>query len=444
MLMRVLAPAQVRVRSGKSEREEGVTLTELLVVISIMVILMAIMASALGAFTHTSRVDAAADTLVSAFREARFYAMSKNVNVLPIILRDQKGKHTIVYGARALNFRGSLAAADAPPQSYSGASNPWTMYREELDGASLANGAFVYMVGSNTLDLNDLTSDQAYFEMTYMKVTPPASAMERGDSSKWTYDIIGRGIHNTAYGTFNFTTTNYGGADGYVVVSGTGANYTFGTEAQMRDFTLSGFNLPDHIVVDQAPMLDKPSAYEERVAGILHAYAGRFYEDALLAPSMDPSEQHFPKEWYPLFLPIFQPDGRVKTSPNTSFLGGLEEDTGAISGIRNMVLRVVDTVTREQRYVVIGGSKDGQGGGSTGAIYVSMTLPKRYGKGGESAVPDYEDIYDPSTSSSNSTSTANSSNSSNSTNSNSTASTASNTSTSSTGSLESVGMAKVT
>jgi Tfp pilus assembly protein FimT len=53
-------------------RVRGVTLTELLVVISIMIILMAILVPALGAFTHTSRVVAAADSVATPLRQARF------------------------------------------------------------------------------------------------------------------------------------------------------------------------------------------------------------------------------------------------------------------------------------------------------------------------------------------------------------------------------------
>ena len=79
----------------KNGSNKGITLTELLVVLSIMIVLLAIMVPALGAFQHTSRVIAASDTLAQVFREARYHAMRESVPVVPVILRDKKGKFTI-------------------------------------------------------------------------------------------------------------------------------------------------------------------------------------------------------------------------------------------------------------------------------------------------------------------------------------------------------------
>ncbi|MCZ7647647.1 MAG: prepilin-type N-terminal cleavage/methylation domain-containing protein [Planctomycetota bacterium] len=451
MLMRAVGPNQERgeVAPGADRRREGVTLTELLVVISIMIILMAIMASALGAFTHTSRVDAAADTVATALREARYHAMSKNVSVLPVFLRDRKGKQTIVYAAKALSYRGNLAASGATvTDDGQSAPIPWTMTREAIDSANFKQGAFVYMVGTNTLDLDGSMpsvdkdgnptpgSAQAYYEMMYIRVTVDGDYPN--DSSRWKYEILGRGVHNTAFGTFNYQTTNYGGADGYVVVSsGINTNYAFADEDEAREFTLSGFALPDHIVVDQAPALDKPSDYDSRVMGTLTAQAGMFHERALV--SGGGFGVHMPADWYPIFLPIFQPDGRVTSGRSRSSLGSLDVPGGARYGMYDLTLRVLDTVSREARFVTVRLA--------SGQVFVSLKVPPRNTTGtssedsGDPGVPDYDEVYDPSgtssTSSSSSSSSNTSSTSNSSTNSNTSTNSSTNSSTSSTGTASS-------
>src|SRR5690242_8592241 len=93
-------------------RARGVSLTEMLVVLAIMVILMAILVPALGAFTHTSRVIGAADTVAGVFREARYRAMNEGVPVVPVILRDRAGKFTITYASKAMEFRDTLLQSD--------------------------------------------------------------------------------------------------------------------------------------------------------------------------------------------------------------------------------------------------------------------------------------------------------------------------------------------
>src|SRR4051794_25654 len=102
----------------KRPAPRGLSLTEMLVVLSIMVILMAVLIPALGAFTHTSRVISAADTLAKVFREARYYAMSNSVPVVPVILRDRDGQFSVTYAAKCMQFRGTLKNSDAAPQTW--------------------------------------------------------------------------------------------------------------------------------------------------------------------------------------------------------------------------------------------------------------------------------------------------------------------------------------
>src|SRR6185436_1718770 len=112
---------------------------------------------------HTSRVDTDADLVSKAFREARYFAMSHNVSVIPIILRDSKKRFRIVYGARALNFKGSLDSSATPTYSPgSGTSGAWTLWRQSADVLdTLEKGAFVLMVGTSNLDLNSSGSQDA-------------------------------------------------------------------------------------------------------------------------------------------------------------------------------------------------------------------------------------------------------------------------------------------
>src|SRR5471032_638735 len=91
-------------QSRVQQKSRGLSLTEMLVVLSIMLILIAVLIPALGAFTHTTRVMVAADTLAKVFREARFTAMSEGVPVVPIILRDRHGNFRVTYAKKTLEF----------------------------------------------------------------------------------------------------------------------------------------------------------------------------------------------------------------------------------------------------------------------------------------------------------------------------------------------------
>ena len=166
-------------------------MTELLVVISIMIIMLSLMASTLGAFKHTSNVDASAHTLATAFREAKFHALNRNVPVIPIILRDQEGRFTCVYAAKALHFRGTLTARQKAPIKWKPAratrtANPWTLTAKGADRERLIQGAFVLLVGAGTLDLNNTGAAQAYYELVQMKVTLPKNPAKLNNSSSYT------------------------------------------------------------------------------------------------------------------------------------------------------------------------------------------------------------------------------------------------------------------
>lgn len=379
----------------------GVTLVELLVVIAIIMILMAIMASALGAFAHTSRVEAASGTLATMFREARYYAMARNVNVMPMILRDTKGNFTGVYAAQALKFNGSLGEADTAPITYPPAvpgnqSSPWTFVRRTVAN-DLEDGAFAIMVGGASLDLNDMNAAQTYYEMVYMKMTPPADPNMKSDASQYTYEIMARGVHNTKVGTFDFTTMGYGGADVYVVISATNVNATVGP-ANAREYALSGINIPDHVIVDQCPSAEIPGD-PGPVAANVNAFAMKTVDESILAMGGG-SGLYPPKAYNVLFQPIFTPDGHVTMGPGANVLGGLES-TGRIH-YDLLALRVLDTITREKRYILIR-MADGQ-------VFVSTKLPATYTTDGK-GIPDFGSIpeFDPTSSSTNSTTTTSSS-----------------------------------
>jgi prepilin-type N-terminal cleavage/methylation domain-containing protein len=412
-------------KADKKKNRSGVTLTELLVVISIMVILMTIMASALGAFTHTSRVDMAANTLATAFREARFYAMSKNVKVIPIVLRDTEDRLTVVYAAKALHFRGTLAASEDPPLTYAPAEekvtqNPWTLTLKGLDGSALMDGAFVYMVGAPTLDLNNLGASQAYYELMQMKVTPPANTVNLNDSSQYTYEILARGVHNTARGTFNSTTsTAMLGVDGYVVVSGSNTGEDI-PQIDARDYTLSGFSLPEDVKVDQVPSVESAGVVGPVQATII-AQAAIFQEEGSLLPD---GGKHLPADHFPVFLPIFMPDGRVGTAIGTDLLGGLEVRHYGKAPFADRTLRVTDLVTREERFITIT---------LNGMVYVSREVPAGYMReDGDPGIPSYVQIYDPSSTSASSTNSSTTSTNSSSSSSNSTTASTSTSTTSAT------------
>ncbi|MCK6474005.1 MAG: prepilin-type N-terminal cleavage/methylation domain-containing protein [Planctomycetes bacterium] len=368
----------------------GVTLVELLVVIAIIMILMAIMASALGAFAHTSRVEAASGTLATMFREARYYAMARNVNVMPMILRDTKGNFTGVYAAHALKFNGSLGQAEAAPITYPPAvagstSSPWSFVRRTVAN-DMEDGAFAIIVGGASLDLNDLNAAQPYYEMVYMKMTPPADPNRKTDASQYTYEIMARGVHNTKVGTFDFTTMGYGGADVYVIVSATNVNATVGP-ANARDYALSGINIPDHVIVDQVPSAEIPGD-PGPVAATVNAVATHVVDQSVLAMGGG-AGVYPPKPTGPLFQPIFTPDGHVQIGPGANVLGGLE----AVARVQYALLplRVMDTITREKRYVVVR-MADGQ-------VFVSSAMPKGiYVDGGDALNYDEIPEFDPSSS----------------------------------------------
>ncbi|MCW8132029.1 MAG: hypothetical protein KIS92_16905, partial [Planctomycetota bacterium] len=354
------------------------TLTEMLVVISIVILLLAIMVTALASFTHTSRVDSAADTLASAFREARYYAMSHNVPTVPVIVRDRKGHFTIMYAARALNFRGQMRVTQNPPISYvatSTTASGWTMYRQSVDLPLLQKGAFVYMVGTATMDLNKInpsgTNYDRYFEMLYLKVTPPADVRLINDSSQYRYDVLMRGVHNTAMGDFYGYYNSGLGADGFVVVSGAQSEETV-SQANARDYTLTGYTLPEHVFVDQVTKADDPGTIGEGpVFATVTAQAAIFQEGGMFLPN---GGKYEPSRNYPVFLPIFQPDGRVSS---TSTSTGTLDDARGFPNVkyRDQTLRIIDKVTREARYVTIR-----TGNGQT---VVSNKLPDGYGTPGD-------------------------------------------------------------
>lgn len=395
----------------------GVTLVELLVVLAILMLLLGVMASALGAFAHTSRVEAAAQTLCEFYRTARYKAMKQSVEVLPALLRDKQGRITGVHAEKALRFNGSLTEGEAapviyPPAAMGGLSSPWSFTRRAA-AAGLAEGGFAFVIGAATLDLNNLTQPQAYPELVYLKATPPASKSFANDAAQYRFEILARGVHNTRIGTFDSTTIGYRGADLYVVSSATNTNANV-APANAADYALSGVNLPDHVSVDMAPDGGIPGPAGAQCATVT-AQAAIFRERSALATGGGIYE---PARYMPVWLPVFMPDGHVSNGPGGPGLGGLEARTSAY---RDMTLRVMDTVTREARYITIRCS-DGQ-------VFVSTKLPPAYGMAGD-GIPGLNDIpeYDPTSSTTTTTSTSASSSNSTTTSTSSSQTTASTTS----------------
>lgn len=380
----------------------GVTLVELLVVLAILAILIGVMASALGAFTHTSRVEAAAQTLCEFYRSARYQAMKQSVNVLPMLLRDKQGRVTGVHAEMALRFNGSLTAGEAAPVVYPPAvkgslSSPWSFTRRAA-AASLAEGGFAFVIGAATLDLNDLSMPQAYPELVYLKATPPAKKSMLNDASQYRIEILARGVHNTRVGTFDSTTTGYGGADLYVISTAANANANV-TPANAADYALSGVNLPDHIAVDMAPAFEGTGTAGALCATVT-AQAAIFRDRSAL--SVGGGGLYEPARYMPLWMPVFTPDGHVTGGPGGPGLGGLEAKPSAY---RDLTLRVMDTITREVRYITIRCS-DGQ-------VFVSAKLPPAYGMSGDgipglNEIPEYDPTSSTTTASSTSSSTSNS------------------------------------
>ena len=212
--------------------------------------------------------------------------MNEGVPVVPIILRDRQGNFRVTYAKKTLQFRGTLLRTAGAPQTWLPAnpgvtSQPWSLVRQEVDLKKLMGGAFVYWVATPTLNIHDPTQfpggtgptvslgapSQAYYEMMYMNVVPKLDAfgnpdpMYLADTSKYTYNVLMRGCHNTALGNFdplqswggamylaNFTQyfgMNRGSADVYMVTMGSNTNEIASNATDARDTKVPGFDLPN-------------------------------------------------------------------------------------------------------------------------------------------------------------------------------------------------------
>jgi prepilin-type N-terminal cleavage/methylation domain-containing protein len=410
-----------------SSARRGVTLTELLVVLSILVILLAILVPALSGFLHTSRVVAAADTLAAFFRQARFAAMDRKVPVVPIILRDRNCRYTAVYAAQVASFKGQLTAATNPPITYAPAPvSQWSLTRQSLDLPHLQKGAFVFWLGAPTLDLNNLAAPQPWHEIMYLRATPPADPQRLNESSKYTYEILLRGVHNTARGEFTKASQKGGNADVYMVISGTNIDESAVGTADARDFTLAsiGVNLPEHIVIDQVPAAEVAATREGPVCATVTAQCAIIREQSMFVAG---GGQYEVSNRYPVFMPIFMPDGRVSGGLSRSTLAASEADR-SWTGYVGQTIRVFDTNTREARFITIR---------SGGQVMITSKLPARAGSSqygdDDSGVPTYEEQSSSSTSTASSTASSSTSSSSTaSSSSTTTASSSSSTGTSST------------
>ena len=450
-----------RIKISGTRRLWGVTLTELLVVIAIMVILMAIMGAALGTFAHTSRVDAGAETLANAFREARWLAMSRNVPVTPVIMRDVDGRYSVSYAARMLNFRGELKRSDTPPRKWplvADGENPWSMYRESLDAAELEQGAFVLLAGAPAINLDEALADKdlPYYEIVYMNVEPPDKIEDRTDSTKFKYNLLMRGVHNTRWGEFSAASVlaatqsdgagglhSFQGIDGYVFLDATGEikNADSMTKEEMQRMTLSSaeFLLPEFVQIDQVPSLIDVANEEDldkrRVGATITYEAAYFKEDSSAVAGAGFT---YPPPWaFPVFFPVFMPDGSVTYWADQDDL--LQTDLGGtrlqMHQTQSYTVRLQDTVTQEARYITItlGGTSGfdaltgGSTGGSAGNVFVSASPPKGTALDYSQAYPDPNDpdTKDKWTASTSSTAASASSTSSTASNSNSTTTAAS-------------------
>lgn len=156
--------------------------------------LLGLMGSALGLFVQTYPVDAAAETLALAFREAHGFALSRQVPVLPLLLHDRAGRLTVAYAAKVLRLEGSLEAG-----TVAGRLEPaWELLRKERLAGDLEKGALVALLGAS-----ELRPGEPGVEVVVLTQTP------RG------FALLTRGIHQTE------PVRIQPGVEGYLVVSGT-------------------------------------------------------------------------------------------------------------------------------------------------------------------------------------------------------------------------------
>lgn len=307
-------------------------------------VLVALLASSLGAFSSARRIDAAAGALAHALNETRLHAIGHKTCVLPVFLRNRSGEAVMVYAVRALRMDGAL-----PEPGAKGAEGPrWTVLDAETC-AKLNAGAFVYLVPGAPLDLNEESTEEAPAPGCEMIQLRP-----RADGQG--FSVVARGLHNTA-------PCPPGSAIGYVVVSSLEAGAAI-APGEARDFELHGFPLGEEIGIDAAPASPRAEAFAPPPADLpplrapLTAQAGLFFERS--APR-NGARTFPPPESRPVFAPLFDPTGAARDAFPVAEPASAGEDHDAspappLGLPADRTLRLRDLRTLEVRYVTVRGA----------------------------------------------------------------------------------------
>ncbi|MCK6471454.1 MAG: hypothetical protein L6R28_06885 [Planctomycetes bacterium] len=299
--------------------------------------LLALLASSLGAFSGTRRIDAAASALQHALNESRLHAIGHKTRALPVLLRNRSGEGVMVYAVRALRMDGAL-----PEPGAKFAEGPrWKVLDAEAR-AQLNAGAFVYLVPDAPLDLNQEGTE-----------TAPAPGCEmiqlRARADGHGFAVVARGLHNTA-------PCPPGGATGYMVVSSREAGSAIAPE-EARDFELHGFSLGQDIVFDVAPASPRAEAFAPPPPDLLPlrapltAQAALFYERSA---SRNEARTFPAPESRPVFAPIFDETGAARHAvpgPEAARASDAGETPSA-----DQTLRLRDLRTLEVRYLTVHGT----------------------------------------------------------------------------------------
>ena len=396
-------------------RRSGMTRIEWLVVLSIMVILCAIIVLTLSGVMRASRVVAATDVLAAAFRRCRFIAMEQNTPTMPVILRHRGGQYSVVCAIKSLAFNGELKRADKPiitylPVESCQSGGLWALTRPAQDLRQLQKGAFVFWVGRPSQELNGMANARDNCEMMFMRVKPNNHSTFEDDFAKRTYEILNRGVYNTAMCEFTQETPNAHAADVYMIVSDGQAENTLndGKEEEQSAFSAVGVNLPDCMAIDKMIVADEqPEALAHDAItsascdGRKQSVRGdceRDLRDNGKRESLTASSLCSKGEETLIFLPIFIPKGCLadetrrnasatifqsslqKTNCN-SYSTSIGKQTAGVINACEQTVRVMDMITREARYVTIKSGGEGDSGG--GEVVISAQLPSLRGLNGK-------------------------------------------------------------
>lgn len=246
----------------------GWTLFEALAALSILVALVLLTASTLGAFTTYTPSSEVASTLLRAFAEARSYARARQVRVIPVCLVDETRRVTIVYAAEALELQGAAS-------EWSGklGMNPELLptYNAERPEDRLKRNALLTFVAD---------AEAPGVELLWLEKPESWAAPAK-------LPVLARGVHHTA----QVDLTKPGTRVGWVLVSR--HETPLPPPEAAAALRLSGHDLGLYGRVETEP----PAGPENSIVPL------RFVRQAYAHGSAPDAPQ--------AFLPVFEPDGSV-------------------------------------------------------------------------------------------------------------------------------------